>query len=218
MLPLLLLLSFAGVTDSMWQAAKPTYERTIEHPFLKELATGELSQARFERYLLEDIAYLRAYQEVLTTLAAKAPKPEWKAFLLEGAKGCDTEVTHIHKTYLGGKANEKTPSKANAAYIQFLRDAVNKGTFAEGLAAVLPCYWIYWEVGKTLKQRGSKNASYQRWIDYYSDPAYGASVQKILAMMNEASAGTDSKRLVELFQTGAGHEYQFWHSAYHLMR
>jgi thiaminase (transcriptional activator TenA) len=207
-----------AVTDSMWENAKPTYQRTIEHPFLKELADGSLSKERFDRYLIEDIAYLRAYGEVLTQLAAKAPKPEWKKFLLDGADGCKKEVKHIHETYLDGKGKEKAPSQANAAYIRFLRDNVEKGSFAEGLAAVLPCYWIYWEVGKTLKARGSTNKKYQLWIDYYSDPNYASAVKQVLAMMNEASRGADSKKLVQLFAIGAEHEYQFWHSAYHLMR
>jgi thiaminase/transcriptional activator TenA len=212
------LLLALSVTDSMWESAKPTYEKTIAHPFLKELADGSLKKEQFERYLIEDISYLRAYKEVLTQLAAKAPKSEWKKFLLDGAAGCDKEVAHIHKTYLAGAAKKQPPSQANAAYIQFLRTHVSKGTFAEGLAAVLPCYWIYWEVGKSLKAQGSKNTSYQRWIDYYSDPGFGKVVAEVLVMMNQAATGSDSKRLVDIFRTGAGHEYQFWHSAYHLMR
>ena len=215
---MLAFLLMVSLTDSMWDTAKPIYQRTIEHPFLKELADGSLSKERFDRYLIEDIAYLRVYGEVLTTLAGKAPKAEWKSFLLKGAAGCDEEVKHIHKTYLGGNVKEKAPSIANAAYLKFLRDHVAKGSFAEGLAAVLPCYWIYWEVGKTLKQRGSKDARYQRWIDYYSDPGYGSQVTEVLAMMNEAGRGVDGKKLVSIFAVGAEHEYQFWHSAYHLMR
>jgi thiaminase (transcriptional activator TenA) len=215
MLALLLALS---VTDQMWDAAKPTYEKTISHPFLRELADGSLAKEKFERYLIEDIAYLRAYGEVLTALAVKAPRPEWKKFLLDGAAGCDTEVKHIHQTYLGGRAKEKAPSEANAAYIRFLKQNVEQRTFAEGLAAVLPCYWIYWEVGKTLKTRGSKNKDYQRWIDYYSDPAYGKTVAQVLKMMNEASKDLPANKLIEMFVEGAGHEYSFWDSAYHLRR
>lgn len=215
---MLAFLLMVSLTDSMWEKAMPIYQRTIEHPFLKELADGSLAKERFDRYLIEDIAYLRVYGQVLTALAAKAPKAEWKTFLLKGAAGCDGEVKHIHKTYLGANAKEKAPSFANAAYLKFLRDHVTKGSFAEGLAAVLPCYWIYWEVGKTLKQRGSKDARYQLWINYYSDPAYGAQVQQVLEMMNEAARGGDDKNLTAIFAVGAEHEYQFWHSAYHLMR
>lgn len=216
MLAFLLLL--AGVTDGMWQEAKPVYERTIAHPFLRELAEGTLAPAKFERYLIEDIAYLRVYGGVLRELAGKAPKAEWKDFLLEGAVGCEKEVKHIHEAYLRGRGREKAPSRANAAYLKFLRASVRRGSFAEGMAAVLPCYWIYWEVGKTLKARGSRNADYQRWIDYYSDPGYGKTVEKALRVMEESARGGETGKLVKLYVTGAEHEYRFWDSAYHLTR
>lgn len=214
---MLALLLFASLTDGMWMAAQPAYQRTIEHPFLKELASGQLKPEKFERYLVEDIAYLRVYGQVLRDLAGKAPKAAWKQFLLEGSAGCDKEVEHIHQAYFGGKAKEKEPSKANAAYLKFLRDTVRDGSFAEGMAAVLPCYWVYWEVGKTLKTRGSQNPNYQRWIDFYSDPLYGGTVKKALNIMNEAGRGQPKERLIELFKTGVEHEYQFWDSAYHLL-
>lgn len=213
-----LFLLAASLTDGMWENAKPVYERTIAHPFLKELAAGTLPAEKFERYLLEDIEYLKVYGEVLLQLSAKTTNAEWKQFLRTGAEGCRKEVEHIHAVYLKGKGKEKKPSAANAAYLKFLRESVATGSFAEGMAAVLPCYWIYWEVGKTLKARGSRNADYQRWIDYYSDPAYGKTVARALAIMNEAGRGADAQKLVKLYATGAEHEYQFWHSAYHLMR
>ncbi len=215
MLAFLLLLS---LTDSMWESAKPIYQKTIDHPFLRELSAGTLAPEKFERYLVEDIAYLRVYGEVLTELAEKAPKKDWRKFLLEGAAGCEKEVEHIHASYLGGRGTEKEPSAANAAYLKFLRETVRDGSFAEGMAAVLPCYWVYWEVGKTLKARGSKKPNYQRWIDFYSDPGYGATVRKALRIMDEAGKREDRNKLIEIFRTGAEHEYQFWHSAYHLMR
>ena len=31
--------------------------------------------------------------------------------------------------------------------------------------AVLPCHWIYWEVGKELQKGGSTQRDYQRWVD-----------------------------------------------------
>ncbi len=219
MLALLFLFFGADLTDQMWDRAKPTYQKTIEHPFLVELAEGTLSKERFERYLVEDIAYLKAYREVLLSLASKAPNAEWKQFLIQGSEDCAKEVDHIHSTYLSGtKSSSKSPSKANSAYIAFLRKNVNQGNFTEGLAAVLPCYWIYWEVGRTLKMRGSKNTTYQRWIDYYSDDAYRDTVTMILKMMNQAAKDQPSEKLIQIFASGANHEYLFWDSAYYLRR
>ncbi len=59
------------------------------------------------------------------------------------------------------------------AYTNHLLAIASRGSFAERLAAVLPCYWIYSEVGKELKRRGSRDADYQRWIDQYSGEEYG---------------------------------------------
>src|SRR5215468_4549744 len=55
----------------------------------------------------------------------------------------------------------------------------------KGSGAVLPCYWIYWEVGKELQRRGSPDARYQRWIDMYGSDAFGQTVQDVLAVADK---------------------------------
>jgi hypothetical protein len=59
------------------------------------------------------------------------------------------------------------PAPATVAYTSYLLSAVRGGSYAEGIGAILPCYWIYWEVGKELSRRGSPSPRYQRWIDTY---------------------------------------------------
>jgi thiaminase/transcriptional activator TenA len=89
--------------------------------------------------------------------------------------------------------------------------------FAHGLAAVLPCYWIYWELGKELRKTGSSNQDYQRWIDMYSGEEYGKTVRQVLAMMNaEASRldGQTRRELKDLFRTSARYEWMFWDMAW----
>jgi thiaminase/transcriptional activator TenA len=119
-------------------------------------------------------------------------------------------------TLLRGKtASEMAPS--NYAYTNHLLAAVTRRPFAEGLAAVLPCYWIYQEVGKELKQRGSKNPDYQRWIDQYSDESYGESVAQAIRMLNSAGEGLDPaarERAKQLFTRSARYEYMFWDMAW----
>jgi thiaminase (transcriptional activator TenA) len=105
----------------------------------------------------------------------------------------------------------------NYAYTNHLLAAVERKSFAEGLAAMLPCYWIYWEVGKELKKRGSKNADYQRWIDQYSGESYADTVNLVLRMMNtEADRVTAAVRgsAKDLFVISSRYEYQFWDMAW----
>lgn len=201
----------------MWMAAQPVYQATLNHPYLTGLADGTLPRASFDFYLIEDAKYLRAFGEALNALAAKAPRREWAALLRKHATESIEAEQQLHASLVKLPAAAAEIAPANYAYANHFRRAVREGTFAEGLASLLPCYWIYWEVGKVLAQRGSKNADYQRWITQYASEGHGATVKRVLAIMNAEAECFDAaqrKRAVELFVISARHEYLFWDMAW----
>jgi thiaminase/transcriptional activator TenA len=105
----------------------------------------------------------------------------------------------------------------NYAYTNHIMATALREPFAYGLAAVLPCYWIYLEVGKELRKRGSKDPEYQKWIDSYSSEGYAQEVADVLAIMNAEAARLDpaSRQAVrELFKTSARYEWMFWDMAW----
>jgi thiaminase/transcriptional activator TenA len=210
-------LAAAPLTSEMWAASQPVYQQTLAHPFLKGLSDGSLPESRFQFYLQQDALYLRAFAQALSLLAAKAPREDWAITLNQHAAGAIQVERQLHETLLKNAPRVTKMAPSNYAYTNHLLATAYQGTFAEGLAAVLPCYWIYWEVGKELKRRGSKHAAYQRWIDQYSGEEYGKVVRQVLDMMNaegEASAPALRRRLVELFATSARYEYLFWDMAW----
>src|ERR1700761_5036029 len=77
-------------------------------------------------------------------------------------------------------AEQAEPAPTNLAYTSYLLAAVGNGSYAEGVGAVLPCYWIYWEVGKELLRRGSPDPRYRQWIDMYGSGEVGAVVQAVV--------------------------------------
>jgi thiaminase/transcriptional activator TenA len=94
---------------------------------------------------------------------------------------------------------------------------VSGGTYAEGIGTVLPCYWIYWEVGKELQRRGSPDARYQRWIDMYGSDAFGQTVQDVLAVADKFGPGlTPGERTLvhRHFRTTSRYEWMFWDMGY----
>jgi hypothetical protein len=54
---------------------------------------------------------------------------------------------------------------------------------------VLPCYWIYWEVGKELLRRGSPDSRYQRWIDTYGGEEFADIAREVLAATDRLGPG-----------------------------
>ncbi|MBI2686228.1 MAG: TenA family protein [Acidobacteria bacterium] len=195
-------------SDELWVAIAPIYAKTLQHPFLAGLTDGALPRSRFEFFLRQDAAYLDAFAEALRALAAKAPKREW----------AETLRRHANEAIASEKKLPPAPmAPSNYAYTNHFRAAVANGTFAEGLAALLPCYWIYQEVGRELVRKGSKNPDYQKWIDNYAGEEYAKSVRQVLAMYNaEAPKLTASQRARcrELFVLSARYEYMFWDMAW----
>jgi thiaminase/transcriptional activator TenA len=210
-------------TDELWSGIRPLYARTLQHPFLKGLADGSLPRARFQYYLEQDSHYLRAFAQVLGVLAAKAPREEWALTLHRHAADALATERKLHESVLASfgvsppEAREARMAPTNYAYTNHLLAVAFREPFANGLAAVLPCYWIYWEVGKELKKSGSKNPDYQRWIDQYADPEYGNAVREALAMMDAIGAGLDAaerRALHDRFRTSSRYEWMFWDMAW----
>jgi thiaminase/transcriptional activator TenA len=218
LLPALLLLLAEDFTTTLWNDAAPVYRETLKHPFLEGLSNGELPRESFDFYLRQDGLYLRSFAQALHTLAAKAPDPAWAATLARHATEAVEAERQLHQSLLKSAAPASVEmAPTNLAYTNHLLASVSRLSFTEGLSAMLPCYWIYWEVGKELKRRGSSDPAYARWIEQYSAPEYGATVKEALAMMNQAASAVsegERRSARRLFLISARYEYLFWDMAW----
>lgn len=211
----------------LWDDISDTYAAILEHPFLGGLTDGTLAIERFRYYLIQDAHYLRAFSRASSLLAAKAPRQDWALTLNQHSLDTIEVERALHQTVLAeyGVTDERMVATEIApsayAYINHFLLAAQGGTFAEGLAAVLPCYWIYQEVGRELVKKGSPKPAYQQWIDQYAGDEYAAAVSQVLAMMDgqAPSIGTDEReRCRQLFQKSARYEWMFWDMAWRLER
>ena len=90
------------------------------------------------------------------------------------------------------------------------------GDYPEVLGAVLPCYWIYREVGKALLEHGSPNPLYRKWIDTYGGEEFGTLVEAVLDLTDEVCEALNplqKVRVTEAFITTSRYEWMFWNAA-----
>ncbi|MBM3810728.1 MAG: thiaminase II [Acidimicrobiia bacterium] len=220
MLPALLLLA-GSLTTEMWSSIENIYARTLQHPFLQGLISGNLPKEKFQFYLEQDALYLNAFAEALRITAGKAPRKDWAETLRRhAAESIEAEkqlLETVLKMYGSSRAAAMAPT--NRAYTNHLLATAARASFRDALAALLPCYWIYWEVGKQLNKSGSQRSEYRQWIEQYADQGYGKVVEEVLAMMNaegESMNAAERKRAIQLFTLGARYEYMFWDMAWRL--
>ncbi|MDA2933111.1 thiaminase II [Acidobacteria bacterium AH-259-D05] len=214
----------ANFTDQLWELNRDIYEETLRHPFLSGLVDGTLSREAFTFYMIQDAHYLREFARALSVTASKAPREDWATLLSTHAVDTFKSERQLHETVFKeyGISSEQVrvsePSPEAFGYTSFLVSTAYSRPFAESLAALLPCYWIYWEIGKELKKQGSKDPIYQKWIDAYASQEYSNSVQAVLRIVDEVAASAnleELRKMKENFRRSARYEWMFWDSAYH---
>src|ERR671927_458496 len=171
-----------GFTNKLWHSITSIYDEILVHPFLRDLTDGTLTEERFRFYVLQDALYLREYARALSLTGVRSPGESALVMFNEHSAGAITVERSLHEGFLKdlGVAREEAEatkvSPTTLAYTSFLLRTATLGDYPEVLGAVLPCYWIYWEVGKALLERGSPNDMYQKWIDTYGGGGVGPPV------------------------------------------
>lgn len=207
-------------SDSAWEAARPVYEKILEHPFVRALADGTLSAERFRFYLRQDALYLDGYARRLAHIAARLGRKEHtEAFLRFAADGIAVERA-LHEQFLGGEhpAPEEI-SPACLLYTSVLESQTTAPVEVEA-AAVLPCFVVYQRVGEAIhaQQQGTENP-YRQWIETYADPAFAASTAEATAICDalaDAAGDATRRRMTDIFVRCTRMEWLFWESAWQL--
>jgi thiaminase (transcriptional activator TenA) len=210
-----------GWTGRLWAEAAGTYAAILKHPFLAGLTDGSLDPELFTHYVVQDAHYLRDFARTLIVVGSKAPTHAGVGMFARHAAGTAEVELALHEsllTELGIQNIDAMPvAPTTLAYTSYLLATAYRGTFADGFAAVLPCYWIYAEVGAELVKRGSPDPRYQRWIDTYADDEYQTIVAEVLALADNFGltlCAADETRARAHFAITARYEWMFWDAAW----
>lgn len=201
--------------------------RAIEdHAFLRELHAGTLPMNRFTYFILQDYVYLLDFAQVLCQGGAKSPNLETLELFARHAIGAVEVERSFHASFgktlgLSRKQLDAVPKgPITQAYIGHLQSVARSGTLGELVASVLPCYWIYGEVGRRLyRTRPRKPKIYREWIETYAGEWFWRPVREQIQLMNTigAAAGSREKQsMIEHFILSSRYEFMFWEQAYRL--
>ena len=206
-------------SDRIWQAIET-------HPFLRELHAGSLPMNRFTYFILQDYVYLLDFAQVLCQGGAKAPDLEILEMFARHAIGAVEVERSFHASFgktlgLSQKQLDEVPKgPTTQAYIGHLQSVARSGSLGELVAAVLPCYWIYGEVGRRLyKGRPDKPKIYREWIETYAGESFWQPVREQIRLMDALGAtasGREKKLMAGHFMLSSRYEFMFWEQAYRL--
>jgi thiaminase/transcriptional activator TenA len=210
-------------SDSAWQRTARLRAAIDALPFNTELAAGTLSRERFQGYIVQDALYLGQYSRVLALAGVKGPD----GATLQAFGRCALEAVAVeqalHERYLQefgidpARLTDAEPSPDCLGYTSFLLATAYHDPWEVLVAALLPCFWIYWDVGSRIAKRAAPDNPYRAWIDTYADEGFGEAVRMVIGITDRvASATTESvrARMMTAFVRCTQYEWLFWDGAY----
>ena len=203
-------------SDSAWEASLPIVNEIKQIPFICQLADGSLPADVFRFYISQDRLYIDNYARVLAHIASRLPEmTDVETFLGFALDGIAVEKA-LHAQYNPDPL--ATKSAACEFYTSYQR-ARSQDDVAVEAASILPCFWVYLEVGKYLLSVAKLEGNpYRAWIETYSDPAFDVSNAKAIDVCDRlADAATQLIRdaMTQAFIDATRLEMLFWQSAFH---
>src|SRR4051812_41119928 len=184
--------TIAPFSCSAWDRNTAIYEIIRTMPFNQELASGMLSEDRFKHYITQDAHYLIGFGRALTLAAAKAPNPDRVVQFAKSAEGAIVVERALHGSFfqqygITADVFARTPlTPACHHYVSYLLATAFGEPYEVLLGALLPCFWIYAEVGRDIHARATKPNPYQAWIDTYAGDDFHAAVRAVIGAADEA--------------------------------
>ena len=210
-------------SDEAWERTRRLREAIHGLPFNTELAAGSLTRERFRGYILQDALYLGRFSRALAIAAAKAPDSDAMQSFAQSALRAVAVEQALHGQYLRefgidpARIGEAETSPDCLAYISYLIAAAYHEPWEVLVAALLPCFRIYWDVGCAIAQRAALENPYRAWIDTYADERFGKAVETAVAVGNRAAAAvtaTTRAAMLAAFVRACQYEWLFWDGAY----
>jgi thiaminase/transcriptional activator TenA len=209
----------SGFSEQAWKRTERLQQAILDLPFNTELAAGSLSRERFQFYLAQDARYLVGFSRALAIASARADHHDEVAFFASAAHEAIVVERQLHQGYFerfGLNEADIETSPTCLGYTSYLLATAQTATYAELIAALLPCFWVYHHVGTDILARQQGENPFREWIDTYADEGFSEAVATCRAAVDRAAKTVDEatrERMFAAFTKATEYEWLFWDSA-----
>jgi len=187
------------------------------------LRTGRYPSIASASTVIQDSHYLTCFARVQALGAARAPDlATAHRFAVHIQATCQAEAA-LHETFLSALGVSEAERRGTPvaptcyAYTSHLIRVAYEGTLGEIVAALLPCYWLYREVGERFRDASPPVELYRRWLEAYRSPWFDELVREQIERLDRlagAAPGAERERMARHFLTSTRYEWLFWEMAY----
>lgn len=187
--------------DNAWRVIEPLIEKIKQHPFIQQMADGTLSRETFRRYLEQDRIYLANYTKEMEKLASLVEDKELKdqfCIFAKDSMEAEQSLNETLRNKMHSAAEDVQP--ITAEYMKLTSQYVESGDLAMSMASLLPCMWVYNEIGKYLYsiEKDPEHNFYHQWISIYTSDVMEKGVPVMQKLANKLAEAGDIQQRVAM--------------------
>jgi thiaminase/transcriptional activator TenA len=209
-------------SDELLEEATGVWEAQKQHPFVVELARGELDEDAFLCWVKQDYRYLLDYARVFALAGVKARDEETMTRLVEVAHTTLDYEMDLHRDFADdyGLSRDELESTTKAptcvAYTNFLVRTAYQGSLAETVAAVYPCGQGYLDVARHMEELADGEHRYTPFIEKYTSDEFVDIVGWMTELVDDFGERYPGERegMRDAFVRSARLEHAFWEMCY----
>jgi len=209
------------LSEHLRELAAPVWAAERQHPFVRGLGDGTLSDERFARWLRQDYLFLQGFARLYAygvTRARDLDGMELFARLVH-------ETLHVemglHRSYCaehgihGDELAAEEPLPTTRAYVDLLVATAAGGDLEDIACVLLPCTWGYHELGLALDRTATAEGRrrFGAWIAMYAGEEMAEATREVRDLVDRLGdeVGPERRRALEtLFLTASRYELRFW--------
>lgn len=207
-------------STAVHQQAAHLWQQSFDHPFIKEMANGQLPIRKFRFYCIQDYRYLEIFnhlqRQVMDQLSAVYLIPR-NLFEMDDSQ---LEIQERERYFQEMSVSPEEYRDADLAptnydYLNHLRQSVADSAEV-GLAALLPCPWLYNELAEYWQDQHSPEPMYDHFFATYAAVAASGEKQRMMAALDTVADGVDQAtqdRMQRAFMRSSFYELHFWQMA-----
>lgn len=212
-------------SHQMFSAVSHILPKIYQHPFNAQLAQGSLPKEIFKQYMRQDILYLADFSKALQ-LTANRLKNKEQATMLNTIKTTTVQDEFsVNSNYLNGGSLSffsipPLPTHKSSVidhYTKHLLSAASEASPEVALSCILPCFYIYRNLGLQMRSFAHPTHPYRKWIESCSSPKYIASTQAMMSITEEhyaAASEAVQKQMIDSFKKSTGLELDFFEECF----
>ena len=210
-------------SDVAWNHTIDIIKQIESHKFVTELTNSTLSEEIFGYYIEQDTLYLKEFSRCCAIMASRTDSTTLiQAFLEHARYAFSTEYETSHKILKEKLHLHTTTGKITSttlSYTSYLLKTCTIDPIEIGIAALLPCFWIYYHIASSIQHKSLPNNKYAPWINTYSSDEFIEplnQMKKLFNSMAEESSPTIRKKMLQAFRISSIWELRFWEDSYQL--